>query len=281
MPFVIIEGLDRTAKSTLAKAYESQGYKYIHFSAPDKKYYKSGYIGPSYLDDLIELLVGLSGQDVVFDRSWYGEACVWPQVYGRRYLLSEDDLDILREIEDQNSPVRILMHDTNIEAHWKRCVDNNEPLQRSDFDSAYQLYNHMSSKYDFTKLTKQDIEHMLASPEAKLETSKEVQDNVQVSNITKNIQNESNVVKIDNGIKLTPEQLKLQQANAINDIMSMRIVKKKGPEYDLVETKIRSFLNLELSKLLGTESTQEKPLFSEEEITLLKALVNRVREKRA
>ena len=32
MPFVIIEGLDRTAKSTLAKAYESQGYKYIHFS---------------------------------------------------------------------------------------------------------------------------------------------------------------------------------------------------------------------------------------------------------
>jgi hypothetical protein len=122
---------------------------------------------------------------------------------------------------------------------------------------------------------------MLASPEAKLETSKEVQDNVQVSNITKNIQNESNVVKIDNSIKLTPEQLKLQQANAINDIMSMRIVKKKGPEYDLVETKIRSFLNLELSKLLGTESTQEKPLFSEEEITLLKALVNRVREKRA
>jgi hypothetical protein len=85
MSFVIIEGLDRTAKSTLANMYVQKGYKLIHFSAPDKKYSESGYSGPSYLEDLIEMMVSLSGQDVVFDRSHYGEL-IWPYVYGRRPL---------------------------------------------------------------------------------------------------------------------------------------------------------------------------------------------------
>lgn len=276
MAFIILEGVDRSGKSTLAKAYESQGYKYIHFDAPDKKYTKPGYTGPSYLDDMIDLLVSLSGQDVVFDRSWYGEI-VWPQVYGRRSLLTDEDIEVLQEIESNNSPTRILMYDTNVESHWKRCVDNKEPLSRTQFDSAYQLYDHAASKYQFTKLTKQDVDHLL-----KDNTKTEVQEQMQTAASTiEQTENESNVVKIETPHKLTAEQLKLQQANAINDIMSSRIVKKKGSEYDIVETKIRSFLNVELSKLLGTDKAQEKPLFSEEEITLLKALVNRIREKRA
>jgi hypothetical protein len=266
MSLIIIEGIDRSGKSTLAREFESQGYRYVHFSAPNSKYYKSGYVGPSYLDEMVDFLVSLSGQNVVLDRSHYGEL-VWPYVYGRNPLLSEDDIEILREIEDQNDVVRIMMHDDNTEAHWKRCVDNNEPLSRTQFDSAGQLYDAIVTKYGFTKLTKPEIDKANQKQE-------EVKDIVQAQPKTQ----ESNVVKIDTSTKLTPEQIKLQQANAINDIMSSRIVKRKGNEYDLIENKIREFLNSELAKLLGT---YDSPQLSAEEITILKALASRVIEKRA
>jgi len=277
MAFVILEGVDRSGKSTVAKLYESQGYKSIHFSAPDRKYSQPGYTGPSYLDDLVEMLVGLSGQDIVFDRSWYGET-IWPFIYSRNPLLSEDDIDVLRDIEDQNSTTRILMVDTDIEAHWQRCVDNKEPLSLSQFKSAYQLYAAMADRYGFSIKTKHDFvpqkpEVKEMSPEPKLE-SKVFAAPVSTSEIT-------NVVKMDAPIKLTPEQQKLQQANAINDILSSRIIKKKGAEYDSIETRIREFLNQELAKLLGTDKPQISLPFTSEEITLLKALANRVKDKRA
>lgn len=278
MAFVILEGVDRSAKSTVAKLYESQGYKSIHFSAPDKKYSQPGYTGPSYLDDLVEMLVGLSGRDVVFDRSWYGESSIWPFIYGRKPLLTDDDIDILRDIEDQNSTTRILMVDTDVEAHWQRCVDNKEPLSLSQFKSAYQLYAVMADRYGFSIKTKHDFiaqepEVKDMSPEPKLE-SKDFIAPASASEIT-------NVVKMDTPTKLTPEQQKLQQANAINDILSSRIVKKKGSEYDSIEIRVREFLNQELAKLLGTDKPQISLPFSSEEITLLKALANRVKDKRA
>jgi hypothetical protein len=278
MAFVILEGVDRSFKSSLAKLYESQGYKSIHFSAPDKKYSQPGYTGPSYLDDLVEMLVGLSGQDVVFDRSWYGESSIWPFVYGRKPLLTDDDIDVLRDIEDQNSTTRILMIDTDIEAHWQRCVENKEPLSLSQFKSAYQLYAVMADRYGFSIKTKHDFvpqepEVKEMSPEPKLE-SKTFAAPVSASEIT-------NVVKMDTPTKLTPEQQKLQQANAINDILSSRIVKKKGSEYDSIEIRVREFLNQELAKLLGTDKPQVSLPFTSEEITLLKALANRVKDKRA
>lgn len=269
MAWLVIEGVDRSGKSTVAKMYESKGYKYVHFSAPDKKYTQPGYTGPSYLDDLVEMLISLSGQDVAFDRSFYGEM-VWPYVYGRKPLLADEDIDVLRDIEDQNDTTRILMVDNDIEVHWKRCVDNKEPLTLSQFKSAYQLYSSMADRYAFSVKTKQDFvqqepEVKDMSPEPKLQPKEEA----------------TNVVKIDTPTKLTPEQQKLQQANAVNDILSSRIVKKKGAEYDTIELRVREFLNQELAKLLGTEKTQTSTPFTIEEVTLLKALANRVKDKRA
>lgn len=277
MPWIVIEGIDRSGKSTVAKVLESQGYKYIHFSAPDKKYTQPGYAGPSYLDDLVEMFVGFSGQNIVFDRSHYGEM-VWPFVYGRKPLLNEDDIDVLRDIEDQNDTTRILMVDSDIEAHWKRCVENKEPLSLSQFKSAYQLYAALADRYSFSIKNKHDFisqekEVPSMSPEPKLE-SKTFGAPVSASEIT-------NVVKMDAPTKLTPEQQKLQQANAINDILSSRIVKKKGSEYDSIELRIREFLNQELAKLLGTDKPQTALPFTGEEIALLKALANRVKDKRA
>lgn len=271
MAWTILCGIDRSGKSTVAKHYESKGYKYVHFSAPEKKYYQPGYTGPSYLDDLVEMLVGLSGQDVVFDRSWYGEACIWPFVYGRTPLLGEDDLEILRDIENQNDTTRILMEDPAVEAHWQRCFDNKEPLSRSQFNSARQLYNAMAIKYDFSTSSRDEF---LSKEEDTMPEKQEIQSpKVEVTN----------VVKMETSHKLTPEQLKLQQANAINDVLSSRVVKKKGTDYDAIESRIREFLNTELARLLGTaQSTATTGLpFSSEEVTLLKALANRVKDKRA
>jgi hypothetical protein len=268
MAWICLEGKDRSGKSTVAKMYEAQGYKYVHFSAPDRKYTQRGYTGPSYLDDTLELLISLSGQNVVFDRSAYGEL-VWPQVYGRSALLTDEDLTILREIEDYNDTVRILMRDPDVEAHWQRCVSNKEQLTRSEFNSADQLYDAMAQKYNFSVKSLSDFK---MPEEKKVETKLEPV-----------IEDKTNVVQMETIHKLTPEQLKLQQANAINDVLSSRVIKKKGSEYDLIESRIRKFLNGELAMLLGIEKqpTHQPLPFSSEEITLLKALANRVKDKRA
>jgi hypothetical protein len=272
MAWIVIEGIDRSFKSSAAKLYEAKGFKVIHFSAPDKKYYQPGYTGPTYFESLIEMMVSLSGQDVVFDRSWYGEACTWPQIYGRKSLLIEEDLDVLREFEEQNSVSRILMVDPDVEAHWKRCVDNKEPLTRSQFNSAQQLYGIMADRHGFEIKTMHDF----VQPTQKVEEMQPQQTEPKVQ-----VEEPTNVLKIDTPIKLTPEQLKLQQANAINDVLSSRVVKKKGAEYDQIESRIREFLNSELAKILGTNAQQPALPFTNEEVTLLKALANRVKDKRA
>lgn len=271
MTWILLEGIDRSGKSTVSKTYESKGYKYIHFSAPDRKYYQPGYTGPSYLDDLIEMLIGLSGQDVVFDRSWYGET-IWPYVYGRNPLITDEDIQVLLEIENQNDTIRILMQDPDVEAHWKRCFDNKEPMSRTQFNSAGQMYKTMADKYNFLTKSRDDM-----IPQEDLKPT------VQVPKLVETQADVHSIIKQEQPVKLTPEQLKLQQANAINDVLSGRVVKKKGTEYDAIESRIREFLNGELARLLGTDKAQQLQSlpFSSEEITLLKALASRVKDKRA
>ena len=86
--FLILEGIDRTGKSTVAKYYKAQGYEIVHLGAPDKKYTEPGYEGPSYFDDMYKMYSSYHGMDVVFDRSPYGEL-IWSAVYGREPLLTE------------------------------------------------------------------------------------------------------------------------------------------------------------------------------------------------
>jgi hypothetical protein len=285
MAFIVLEGLDRSGKSTVAKYYEEQGYKVIHFSAPEKKYYQSGYTGPSYCDSVVEMLVELSGQDVVFDRSWYGELYIWPLVYGRKSLLSEDDMEIIREIEDQNSTTRILMHDPDEFAHWQRCVENKEPLNSSQFKQARQLYYAMAEKQDFQLKTKQDYEAQ--NKEQVQREDRGARASEDKSKPTSPIIAPINQVKsAPDSFPLSPEQIKLAQANAINEILSSRVVRKKGDYFDIIEAKIRGFLNTELGALLGTapqpQQTQVQPQLplSKEEIVFLKALIKNAKEKR-
>jgi len=94
LAWIILEGLDRTGKSTVAELYKKQGYEVVHMSAPNKKYKEDGYAGPLYIDEVLDMYMQYDGQDVIFDRSPYGEA-VWPHVYGRPPMLDEDDFEVL------------------------------------------------------------------------------------------------------------------------------------------------------------------------------------------
>lgn len=282
MAWIIIEGLDRSGKTTVANLYETQGYEVIHFSAPDKKHYTPGYTGPSYAEELIELLVSKSGKDVVFDRSHYGEK-IWPLVYGRAPLLNEDDFEVLQEIEEQNPVTKILLHDPDEQSHWQRCVENKEPLTSSQFRQARQLYYAMSEKYGFTNMTRYDF---AVSNLPHIETGDKAKESSPSVNIIKreSIQHLKSLNNKDtNNLNLSPEQVKLAYANAINDVLSSRIVKKKGAEFDSIEDKIRYFLNSELGSLLGTSQdvsvAKGDASFTKEDILVLKTFINRIKEK--
>ena len=278
MAFIIIEGVDRNWKSSLADLYRSQGYKVVHMSAPDKKYYQEGYAGPSYCDELLSLLISLSGQDVVLDRSWYGES-VWAYVYNRKNLLSEEDLEILREIEDQNDPQRILMCDPEAKANWQRCVDNNEPLDIQQFTTARAMFLQMADKHGFSIRSKSDYANNPEYTEKTIERNMDI--NPQQTNGSVPVNSDEIAVmpipRIPADLEiLSPEQKRLAEANAINDILCKPIIRLKGDNYTAIEQKLRVFLKSELAVLLGTSQNQlvENNL-TQEEVLVIRNLISR------
>ena len=274
MALIILEGLDRTGKSSVALMFESQGYKLVHMSAPDKTMFQPGYEGPTYLEMMVEMLSEFSGHNVVLDRSHYGEL-VWPQIYGRQPLLSDEDIEYLREIEANLDVTRILMHDPNNEAHWQRCVENKEPLTKPQFVKARSLFSSVADKYGFARKTLKDF------PDA--------EQPLPVDKLTAVITNPSGQetdkspteVKSDKVLvtSKTKEQLKLERANIINEVLDKRIIKGKGPIYDEVERSVRHFLNTELGKILGTAQPVATSGLSNEEVELLKFFCKRLKEK--
>lgn len=261
MSLIILEGLDKTGKSTYAEHLASKGWEVVHFSAPDKKYSQEGYTGPSYLDDIIELIQQASLKDICLDRSAWGEL-VWPQVYGRKAALSEDDFEILKEIEDSVGCERILFHDPDTEGHWQRCVDYKEPLTRVQFLKARNLFEKMAKVNGFKKMTVNDIPGFQLK-----DKSKEESKNVQQAQVDAR------------PVRPTPqskEQHKLAKANAIHDVLSRPIIKSKGQAYSEVEDEIRTFLSSKLSTILGGETPET---FTKEEAFALKMLAKKLTTK--
>lgn len=265
--FILLEGLDRSGKSTVAEFYKKQGYDVVHMSAPSKKYIQPGYAGPSYLDDCVALYMKYNGKNVIFDRTVYGET-LWPHVYSRDPQLSEDDLEILREIEDSNDAQRIYMYDTDREAHWRRCVDNNEPLNRGQFVLAYKLYDKLVKDHGFQRKTLKDFDVAIVE-QPKLPKPAEV--NKEAVPVSSNpVSTESSVVT--NYLNAAE---KLEQANAINDLLGGRIIKKRSEIYDTLEGEIRTFLTTKLNKLLGNPVND----LTDEELFVLKSMAKRLLEK--
>jgi len=253
-------GLDRTGKTSVAESFKAKGFEIMHLSAPDKKFFTEGYSGPSYLEEYVEMLLSFQGKNVVMDRFWDGEF-VWSKVYGRIPLLTEEDLETLQEIERSMDVQYILMHDQNVEAHWKRCVDNKEPLTKAQFVLARKLYGELADKYGFQRKTLSDF------PEVPI-TAQEAQ-------VSKTDSQEKPAAPV---LKLTNEQVKLETANAINEVLGKRIVKQKGPIFDKIEINLRTFLNTELGKILGTKTENIGTQFSSEEVELLRFFCKKLKE---
>lgn len=271
--WIFLEGVDRSGKSTVADMYRKRGYEVIHMSAPNKKYTQPGYTGPSYLDETLDLYIKYSNKDVVFDRTPYGEA-VWPFVYGRPPLLLEDDFEILREMEDNNQTERLVFFDEDEAAHWKRCVDNKEPLTKNQFKQAGLLFERMGTKYDFRRVQLKDFQEG-ADSEASSGSTRDLLSEGDVSaNVGEAPKHKAELLAKS---EKSREQQKLETANAINDVLSKRIIKGKGEVFDQIEKEVRSFLNDRLSSLFGADNMQTA--LSVEEIQILKLYVKQLKKK--
>lgn len=268
MALIILEGLDRTGKSSVAQMFEKKGFELLHISAPAK-----GTSPDQYIGEWVDLLTSIQGRDVVLDRSHYGEL-VWPQVYSRKALLDDESIDILREIEANMDITRILMYDPDSKTHWERCVANNEPMTQQQFVKARAAFSAMADKYDFVRKTIKDFPdavqplplNQAGKPGNDADSSAKASDSAEEAGSDKT-----------NGLAKSKEQLKLERANVINEVLSKRIIKGKGPMYDEVERNVRHHLNQELGKILGTSSPNIT--LTNEEVELLKFFCKRLKEK--
>ncbi|CAB4124947.1 hypothetical protein UFOVP53_43 [uncultured Caudovirales phage] len=292
MAFIILEGLDRVGKSSVAEHYKKLGYKIIHMQAPDKKYFKPGYNGESYLEELVQLYTKLDGGNVVFDRSPYGEL-IWSQVYGRQQMLSEEDIDYLASIERNNDVEKILMYDPNTEAHWKRCVENNEPLTRQQFGRANIFYERLTKDYGFIKKQLSDFPgfesiksgrddkgttNSVLSSEGDLHKNDGNSNAIRSSASTTGMGEDVDVRDVKANLNAVGSiEDKLERANAIKVLLQGQILKKKGGSYDDLESILRGFLQQELDKLF-TPPRREETL-TDEEVSVLKLYVKRIKEK--
>jgi hypothetical protein len=281
MTWIILEGLDRSGKSSVAEMYKKEGFEIIHMNAPDKVYFKQGYSGPSYLEEMIDIYSTYAGKDVIFDRSAYGEL-VWPEIYNRQTLLSSDDFEYLQQLEYNNDTVKILMYDENKDAHWQRCVDNKEPLTRHQFIHATRLYEEMAKTYNFEKKQLKDFTKTSQSTRNDKQSngsgSAEKSDDrgASMSGILRSSDGGSSEDSELRGVAQSLLDKKLERANAIRDLLSAPIVKKKGGAFQQLEKDIKLFLEQQLENIFNEPKQDD---FTDEEVKILKIYAQRIKEK--
>jgi thymidylate kinase len=294
MAWILVEGLDRSGKSSVAEHYRKQGYAVVHMEAPSKKYYSETYSGESYLEELVRMYTKYDGQKVLFDRTIYGEL-VWPNIYGRQALLESEDLEYLAQIEKNNSAEKILMYDANTEAHWQRCVDNNEPLTRQQFGRASIFYDRLSREYGFKKKQLTDFPEILQKTESPkqqvqaLDTQKANEGlrgndgNTNSAGLSKQVSGvgertgDSASTAVDIQRSLPDLEARLQLANTIREVLQGKILRKKGGAYDDLEKDIKDFLQKKLEEVFVGKPVEQN--FSEDEIMILKLYAQRIKEK--
>jgi len=267
MALIILEGLDRTGKTSVAEMFEKQGFENLHISAPTK-----GTSADQYIGEWVDLLTSIQGRDIVLDRSHYGEM-VWPQVYGRAPLLNDESMDILREIEANMDVTRILMVDPDSKTHWQRCVSNNEPLTQPQFVKARALFSTMADKYGFERKQLKDFPDATQAlpPDKNSKSTVPSEAALEAAGASSSSRSDTD------SLSKTKEQLKLERANIINEVLSKRIIKGKGSMYDEVERNVRHFLNQELGKILGSHTNV--PGLTNDEVELLKFFCKHLKEK--
>lgn len=279
MSWIILEGVDKTGKSTICETYRKKGYEVIHLKAPDKKYTHPGYAGPAYCDELLDLVIKYDGKDVIWDRSWYSEF-IWPTVYGRDPQLTEEDLDIFQEYENKNDTQRMMTIDPDEKAHWQRCVDYNEPLKPSQFKIANALHQRLAHKYNFIPVQLKDFMDVSENKEQsgnidveihESQTEQERSDQLIDKCVT--TQDSSQIQKTT---KTTTQEKKLARAVAYDQILKKKILTKKDPLFQEIEVEIKEFLSNKLKSIFNEQPSND---LNNEEIQVLKTFVQRLKQK--
>jgi hypothetical protein len=235
---------------------------------------------------MIDLVSSAANKDIVMDRTHYGEL-VWPQIYNRKALLTDDDIEAIREVEASVGVQRLWFTDDNLSAHWQRCIDNKEPLDKAQFTRARGLFSSMASQYGFEKVTLQTFLKQFPEAQAIADemagtalATKTVQVTGSGDNQVTTVVDATAEPISTTGVKHTKksaQQQKLDVANAINYIMSKRILKTKSTVYDDIENEIRHFLNSKLGKLLGGESSELS--FTQEEVQFYKTMYKKAKQQ--
>ncbi len=129
---IIIEGIDGTGKTTLAKKLikEFPNHEYIHET--NKTVYSDEYIKKYYL----------SNKKIIFDRSIIGEV-VWPKIFNRKAQLSALQLQTIFSRMKKTVVIRLTRHLRDIKKTYiERCdkIDTFEILRaRLEYDMVFSI----------------------------------------------------------------------------------------------------------------------------------------------
>jgi tRNA uridine 5-carbamoylmethylation protein Kti12 len=286
MAWVILAGADCVGKTTIAKFYERQGYKYIHLSAPDEKFFKdedeNAYF--KYIKDMLENLID---SDVVFDRSWYDEL-VYADMYNReKALINEKHLEELHEVEEYADVRKIYLYDEDRDAHWERCKESNQPLSYNQFASSINIFEQITKEQEFEKYQMPQLKEMLKNEFKDYSdgTESKSHDKTRTAGESK----KDRVVEQVSGGKNKPDKRrdrepengpmqKLEYANSLKKVLSKKTIigKTDNNFLEKIEKDIRKFLEDKLSSTLGEDVDSD---FSAKEISTLKSLVKQLNNK--
>ena len=98
---VIVDGADRTGKSSLCERHQrASGTRLLHFGVPTQLAFEEYYL------PLLEYEPG-GGEDWWIDRHYLGEL-VWPRIFGRVGLLSQNDKNLIENMLLQKGAVCVL-----------------------------------------------------------------------------------------------------------------------------------------------------------------------------
>jgi hypothetical protein len=178
-----------------------------------------------------------------------------------------------------------LMVDPDQAGHWKRCVDNNEPLNQGQFRLAGSLYTKLAHKYNFVPKQLSDFsdkfsKHKTATSESNGDDSAKTREDKSplIKAESSAAITISNTKIVDTFSEKVPGFEKLEKANAISAVISKRLIKQRGGAFDELEGEITNFLKGRLEELLGGNKPKQ-PSLSESEVQVLKLLAQRFMEK--
>jgi hypothetical protein len=129
---VVIEGLDRTGKTTLAREVSKQtGAQYMHFGAPTRH----------PIDEYLEPVLGYrpgSGRHIVMDRGYLGEL-VWPTIFGRQSMMTETVRKII-EVYLQRKCCLLVLAQRPVDDVIADCLRDGEPVDEAQVRWAHELF---------------------------------------------------------------------------------------------------------------------------------------------